>query len=106
MAAAIYLFGFISFGVKWNYGGKKAVCYVCLFRMTFDLNNRSILKFHWIQINLSFVKNFTQWNPDVTILDYNEISGITNVLCPGKSYSKMYDYNPALTIFYLTIFPR
>ena len=52
------------------------------------------------------MKNFTQWNPDVTILDYNEISGITNVLCPGKSYSKMYDYNPALTIFYLTIFPR
>ena len=77
-----------------------------VFQMTFDLNNPSSLKFHWIQINLSFVKNFTQWNPDVTILDYNDIPGITNMLCPGKSYSKMYDYNPDLAIFDLTIFPR
>ena len=80
MAAVNYLFGFISFGVKLNYGGKKTVCYMRVFRMTFDLNNRSSLKFHCIQINLSFVKNFTQWNPDVTILDYNDTPGITDML--------------------------
>ena len=58
-----------------------------------------------IQINLSFVKNFTQWNPDVTILEYNDIPGITNMLCSGKSYSKMYYYDPDLAILDLTIFP-
>ena len=46
MAAVIYLFGFISYVVKRNYGGKKTVCYMRVFRMTFDLNNRSSLKFH------------------------------------------------------------
>ena len=69
MAAVIYLFGFISYGVKQNYGDKKTICYIRVFRTTFHLNNRSSLKFQWIQINLSFVKNFIQWNPDVTILD-------------------------------------
>ena len=69
MDAIIYLFGFISYGVKRNYGGKKTVCYIRVFRVTFDLNNRASLKFHCIQINLSLVKNFIQWNPDVTILN-------------------------------------
>ena len=50
--------------------------------LTFDLNNRASLKFHWIQINLSLVKNFIQWNPDVTILSNNDMPGITNMLCP------------------------
>ena len=40
MAAVIYLLGFI------NYGGKKTVCFMRLFRMTFDLNNQSSLKFY------------------------------------------------------------
>ena len=44
MAAVIYLFGFISYGVERNYGGKKTVCYIRVFRMTFDLINRSSLK--------------------------------------------------------------
>ena len=46
MAAVICLFGFISYGVKQHYGGKKTVCYIRVFQMTFDLNNRSSLKFH------------------------------------------------------------
>ena len=45
MAAVIYLFGFISYSVKLNYSGKKTVCYIRVFRVTFDLNNRSSLKF-------------------------------------------------------------
>ena len=33
-----------------------------------------------------------QWNPDPR---YNDIPGITiNMLCPGKSYSKMYGTEP------------
>ena len=63
MAAVIYLFDFISNGVKRNYGCKKTVCYMRVFRMTFDLNNRSSLKFYWIQINLSFVKKLHTAEP-------------------------------------------
>ena len=39
------------------------------------------------------------------ILNYNDIPGITNMLCPIKSYSKMHDYNLDFSIFDLTIFP-
>ena len=46
MAAVTYLFGFSSYGVKPNDGGKKTVFYMRVFRMTFNLNNRSSLKFH------------------------------------------------------------
>ena len=36
MAAVTYLFGFSSYGVERNYGGKKTVCYMRVFQMTFD----------------------------------------------------------------------
>ena len=38
-------FGFSSFGLQWTYGGKKIVCFMRAFQMTFDLNNRSSLDF-------------------------------------------------------------
>ena len=35
------------------------------------------------------------WNSDITILDINDVPGVTmNILCPGKSYSKMYGTEP------------
>ena len=36
-----------------------------------------------------------QWNPDTTILDITISPGKKiNMLCPGKSYSKMYGTEP------------
>ena len=83
MAAVIYLSGFISYGVKRNYGGKKTVCYIRVFRMTFDLNNRASLKF---QINLSnqpfLSEKLHTVEPRCNDPQYNDMPGITNMLCP------------------------
>ena len=37
----------------------------------------------------SLINNVIQWNPDITILDIT-----MDILCPGKSYSKMYGTEP------------
>ena len=46
--------------------------------------------------NLFLAQNIkSQCSYDTTILEYNDIPGITiNMLCPGKSYSKMYGTEP------------
>ena len=42
-----------------------------------------------------------QWNLDLTNLYHNEVLDITNdILCPGQSYSKMYEIEPRYNEFF------
>ena len=48
------------------------------------------------QIQISHVQVYLYAvEPDITILDYNNIPAITmKIQCPGKSYNKMYGKEP------------
>ena len=43
------------------------------------------------EVNIQPVSINIQWNSDFTIVDQNDIPDLTiNLLCPGRSYSKLY----------------
>ena len=79
MAAVIYLFGFISYDVKRNYGGKKTVCYIRVFQISLNSNQPFLgEKLHTVE-------------PRCNDPQYNDMPGITNMLRPRFNDLRFHD---------------